>query len=271
MNENTPRVLFIGAGRMAEAIFAGLIHNNDAHKKNIMISNRSNGQKLMELEERYGVRSTRQWQDAVSEADVILLAMPPEAHPEVLAELDALVDGQFIVTVAAGIGPTQLEAALPAGTPTAWVMPNTAADIGESISLYTYGKAVDDHHRQMLEVILAAIGDSQECTEEQIHKLTAITGSAPAFIYFIAENLEEAAMQYGIDRKQAKKLVTQMIYGSGAMLKNGGEAADLRQQVTSPGGATAAGLEVLTEHQLPEILKEAVSAVNARAAEQAKS
>ncbi|HET7579837.1 MAG TPA: pyrroline-5-carboxylate reductase [Bacillales bacterium] len=271
MGKNTPRILFIGAGRMAEAIFAGLIHNDESQKKNIIISNRSNEKKLEELERRYGVEPTTKWQFAVSEADVILLAMPPEAHPEVLAELSPLVNGQFVVTVAAGIGPTQLEESLPAGTPTAWVMPNTAADIGESISLYAYGRAVEDQHRQMLITILAAIGESQECTEEQIHELTAITGSSPAFIYFVAENLEEAAMNYGLDRQQAKKLVTQMIYGAGAMLKNGGEAAELRQQVTSPGGATAAGLEVLTEQKLPEILKEAVFAVNARAAEQAKS
>lgn len=271
MSIGKQRILFIGAGRMAEAILAGLIQNNREYSKNITVSNRSNKEKLAELESRYGVYSTAQWPEKVHEVEVILLAMPPEDHYEVLEELNPLMNGQFVVTVAAGMGTEKLEESLPADTPVAWVMPNTAADIGESISLYTYGKSVRESHRRLLEIILAGIGESQEFSEQQIHKLTAITGSAPAFLYLFTEVLEEAAMDYGVSRKQARKLVVQMIYGSGAMLKDGREPGELRRQVTSPGGATAAGLKALKEKDFSEILKQAIEAVNTKAEEQAKS
>lgn len=265
-------LLFIGAGRMAEAIFAGMIQNDPTSHNRIVVSNRSDEARLAALKKEYGVRTTPRWTENVPEADVILLAMPPEAHDHVLAELGPLLSGQFVVTVAAGIGVKKLEEALPAGCPVAWVMPNTAADMGESISLFACGDAVNTKHRRMLQDILDAIGASEECTERQIHELTAITGSAPAFIYRMAEVLEEAAMDYGIGRDRARRLVTQMIHGSGAMLKKGGGTpAELREQVTTPGGATAAGLKVFAENDFRGIVKRAVKAVNARAEEQAES
>lgn len=269
MSTVAARILFIGAGRMAEAIFAGMIRNGQGYKDRIVVSNRSDEARLAALEKEYGVRTTASWTESVQDADVVLLAMPPEAHDGVLAQLGPLLDGHFVVTVAAGIGVEKLEAALPAGSPVAWVMPNTAADIGESMSLYACGNAVSGEHRRMLEDILDAIGASEECTEQQIHELTAITGSAPAFIYRMAEVLEEAAMEYGVERECARRLVAQMIHGSGAMLKAGGRPEELRKQVTTPGGATAAGLEVFAARDFESIVKEAVKAVNARAEEQA--
>ncbi|HET7628604.1 MAG TPA: pyrroline-5-carboxylate reductase [Bacillales bacterium] len=270
MKAETPRILFIGAGRMAEAILAGLVSHEKFDREQLMIANHTDNERLQCLQQQYGVSFTFDWREEVSDKDVILLACPPEAHPEVLETLSKLVDGQFVVSVAAGIGTEKLQQSLPEGTPVAWVMPNTAADIGESISLYSLGSYVTDQHKKMLQHMLAGIGESQACTDQQIHVLTAITGSAPAFIYRFAEILEKAAMHYGISQEQARKLVVQMIYGSGAMLKNGEAPDELRQQVTSPGGATAAGLEVLAQNNFSGIVKEAVTAVNARADEQAK-
>lgn len=262
-----PNILFIGAGRMAEAIFSGL--KQSEHIGTITISNQSDKQRLEQLKAIYQVE-TANWQEVASEQDVIILAMPPSAHPAVLEELSKLVTKPFVITVAAGIGPSVLEEALP-GRATAWIMPNTAADVGESMSLYACGQHVTNDHRKMLQLILDGIGESEELSEEQIHELTAVTGSAPAFLYQFAEALEQSARSYGISKVQASKLVVQMIYGSAAMLKDGREAGDLRDQVTTPGGATAAGLEVLQEANFSELLHEAVVAVNQKAKEQAKN
>ncbi|HEU4964510.1 MAG TPA: pyrroline-5-carboxylate reductase dimerization domain-containing protein, partial [Bacilli bacterium] len=171
--------------------------------------------------------------------------------------------------VAAGVGVKMLEENLPSGTPVAWVMPNTAAMLGESMSLYALGQHATDKHRDVLQMILRSIGEALECTEEQIHNLTAISGAAPAFLYRVAEVLQETAMGFGLDERAAQLLVTQMFSGSAKMMQTGTPAATLRDQVTTPGGATAAGLRVLEERGLPKMFEDAVHATNARSKEMA--
>ncbi len=262
-----PDILFIGAGRMAEAIFSGL--KQSEHIGTVTISNRSDAERLAHLKRTYHVE-TAKWQDVVADHNVIVLAMPPSSHPAVMKELANFVTNQLVITVAAGIGPTVLEEAMP-GIPVAWIMPNTAADVNESMSIYACGQHMQEADRVILQMILDAIGESEELSEEQIHELTAVTGSAPAFVYQFAEALEQTAKLYGLSTEQATKLVVQMMYGSVAMLKDGRKAGDLRDQVTTPGGATAAGLEVLQEGNFSEILHEAVIAVNRKAKEQANN
>ncbi|WP_017729014.1 pyrroline-5-carboxylate reductase [Halalkalibacterium ligniniphilum] len=263
-------ILFIGAGRMAEAIFAGIIRHQPETFDKIIISNQQDKERLEALKQTYGVITTHDWTSAVSHVDVILLACPPGAHHDVLKTLNPLLTDQFVVTVAAGIGPSILEASLPSHTPVAWVMPNTAAVIGESMTIYTYGSHVEEHHRRILETILATIGSFEELTEKQVHQLTAVTGSAPAFFYLFAEALEQAALSYELKPEQARKLVIQMLAGSAKMLTKYQNPALLRDQVTSPGGSTAAGLDSLRKDQLERAILNAVNASNARAQELAK-
>ncbi|MBU8908895.1 pyrroline-5-carboxylate reductase [Desertibacillus haloalkaliphilus] len=263
------RLLFIGAGRMGEAIFSQLI--KDPHNfAEITISNQSNHERLAFMRETYGISTTENWKDVVAKVDVIVLAIPPHAHKEVLTDLHDVISDQLVITVAAGIGIDLLEQHLPERTAVAWVMPNTAADVGESMSIYTLGRHVTSSQRSTLQTILSTIGAYEECTEEQVHQLTAITGSAPAFLYYFSEALEEAARRYGVSQDQARKLVSQMILGSAIMMKKGNDPAQLRDQVTSPGGATAAGINVLKDNNVKEILHSAVQATNARAKEQGK-
>lgn len=262
---NKQKLLFIGAGRMAESIISGLVKKNPETFEEILVSNNTNGARLLELQEQYKVTPVRNWEESAGCADVILLAMPPGDHPATLDKLYNQLNGQLVITIAAGIGPSILENSLPGGTPAAWIMPNTAAEIGESISLFTCGSHVTESHRETLQVLLDSIGESEECTEQQIHDLTAITGSAPAFLYYFTETLISSAMEYGMDEETSRKLVNQMIYGSAAMLKTGTPPSILREQVTTPGGATAEGLKVLYEKGFSEMLKEAVLATNRKA------
>jgi len=262
---NKQRILFIGAGRMAEAIFSGLLSMSKEHIESITVSNRSDEARLDYLKSTYDLQVTTDWKSAVAHANVIVLAMPPQAHEPLLKELAALTAGQLVVTVAAGIGPSYLEAHLPTNTPAAWIMPNTAATIGESMSLYAVGQHVTDEHEEVLEMILKGMGEAQKCTEEEVHNLTAVTGSAPAFLYYFAESLIDVTKKFNIDDETAKQLVVQMLYGSVAMLKGGTEPSDLREQVTTPGGATAEGLKVLQNHDFATIIDEAIAATNKKA------
>ncbi|TWI54436.1 pyrroline-5-carboxylate reductase [Halalkalibacter nanhaiisediminis] len=263
---NNVHILFIGAGRMAEAIFSGIL----THQPEIMItvSNQSNSAHLDLLQSNYPIQTTSSWTEVIDQVDVILLACPPGAHSEVLQKMSLLLKkGQLVVTVAAGIGPSKLEAALPKGTPVAWLMPNTAADVGKSMSIYAYGSAITDTHRNIFEKVVSAIGPSEELSEEQVHNLTAVTGSAPAFLYSFVEALEQTATKYGLTAEQARKLVIEMVIGSAAMLAKHRDPAKLREQVTSPGGATAAGLTSLANDQFSDSIIRAIHATNARAKE----
>lgn len=259
------RILFIGAGRMAEAIFAGLLKTSNEHIDKIIVSNRSNIAKLKQLEEKYNISVTSDWKQHIKIVDTVVLAMPPAAHEQLLSELSPLLTNQLVVTVAAGIGPSYLEEKLPSGTPVAWIMPNTAATIGKSISLYATGNFVNSEHQETLQLLLKGIGTAQLCTEEEIHQLTAVTGSAPAFLYHFAEGLIETTKNYGIDKATAKHLVIQMIAGSAAMLEQEQDPAMLREQVTTPGGSTAEGLKVLYENNFSKILSQAIEETNKKA------
>jgi len=263
-------ILFIGAGRMAEAIFSGILQ----HEKDftITVANQKDADRLSYLKEQYQIEVTSDWSESVETFDIVLLACPPSAHEQVLATLYPLIKpNQLVITVAAGIGPSYLEKALPANTPVAWLMPNTAADVGRSMSIYALGNAITAEQTELFTKIVGAIGPAEQVSEQQVHDLTAITGSAPAFLYYFVEALEEAALSYGITKEQARKLVLEMVIGSAAMLDKHRDPAKLREQVTSPGGATAAGIATLDEHHFFELVANAVTATNNRAKEQGQS
>ena len=257
-------ILFIGAGRMAEAIFSRMLQKK--LDVNITISNLRDQERLRTLKNQYTVQTTSNWVDIFPQADVIILACPPSAHANVLAQMNSTIQvDQFIITVAAGIGPTKLEAALPKNTAVAWLMPNTAAEVGKSMSIYSLGHHVKDEQKAFFNQMVEAIGPAEQLTEQQVHDLTAVTGSAPAFLYHFVEALEQSAVSFGITKDQARKLVIEMVVGSTAMLDKHRDPAHLKEQVTSPGGATAAGLATLSDNHFTDIIGQAVDATNQRA------
>ncbi|MCS1352734.1 pyrroline-5-carboxylate reductase [Mechercharimyces sp. CAU 1602] len=259
-------IIVIGAGRMAEAIVAGLLQHKREDVGRIVITNRSRRERLQELKNRYRVEVAHTWQEEIGEADVVLLAIPPTEHHEVLDALAPYITKQLVITIAGGIGLTPLTERLPSGTAVAWIMPNTAAQIGESISPFTMNN-VDQLQRSWVELLVGGIGSGVECTEQEVINLTAITGSAPAFIYRIAEVLGGLTEERGIEPETGRRLVAQMIYGTSKMLMQEGEPAQLREQVTSPGGSTAAGLQSLEDHGFEKIFCEAIRATDRRAYE----
>ncbi|WP_100371786.1 pyrroline-5-carboxylate reductase [Bacillus sp. FJAT-45037] len=254
-------ILFIGAGRMAEAIASGLLAR-EGKKVKITLSNEKNDAKLEALKNTYNVEITHDWRTVIEEVDTVILACPPSTHEDVLREMTRFVKTQFIVTVAAGVDPDFLEAHLPQGSAVAWLMPNTAASVGKSMSLYTYGQHVTDEHKMKMNTILRSIGESENLSAAQIHELTAITGSAPAYLYAFVEALSQSATEYGLSADQARRLVNEMVIGSAKMLQTYQDPALLREQVTSPGGATDAGLKSLERNNFHQAIKEAVKATN---------
>ncbi|OIK13701.1 pyrroline-5-carboxylate reductase [Bacillus sp. MUM 116] len=261
MSKNKKHVLFIGAGRMAQALIEGINKN----EFDILVGNNGNEQRLNEVRVTYDVETTNHWKQEVSKMNIIILAMPPESHDAILSEIADRIDGQLVITVAAGIGPTYLESKLPKGTPVAWVMPNTAAKLGKSMTLYALGQNVSGEQQKWIEALICVIGEYEKVTEQQIHELTAVTGSAPAFIYRVAEALEKITLESGVSKEQARKLVANMIAGSAEMLKTNADPAELADEVATPGGSTAAGLEVLDTNDLNHLMIDAIEACRQKA------
>ncbi|MFD1639069.1 pyrroline-5-carboxylate reductase [Evansella tamaricis] len=264
------KLLIIGAGRMAEAVISGLVNkkNSTIQCDDIMVGNKSDKERLHYLKNTYSVKITTDWETEIVHSDVLLIASPPETHETMASIIKDKISGQLVITVAAGIDPSYLEKRLVPGTPVCWIMPNTAAQLGQSMSIYTCGQNVSSEHRTIIDMILSSIGEAEELSEQQVHDLTAITGSAPAFFYTFVQALETAAQDYGISKGQARNLVIKMVRGSVTMLENGGEPEELIAQVASPGGSTAKGLEVLEESHFKRILLESVKATNKHARSQ---
>lgn len=261
MSITKKHVLFIGAGRMAQALIKGL----DKNEFDILVGNSGNEGRLREVKEAFDVETTNDWLQEIRKVDIIILAMPPESHDDILAKLSATIRGQIVITVAAGIDPTYLESKLPKGTPVAWVMPNTAAKLGKSMTLYALGQHVNQEQQEWIEKLICGIGEFEKVTERQIHELTAVTASAPAFIYRLAEALEQITIASGVSEAQARKLVANMIAGSAEMLKTNVAPAELVDAVATPGGSTAAGLEVLDINHLDHLMIDAIEACRQKA------
>lgn len=269
---STRRVLFVGAGRMAQAMIAGMLRPKGRVQWDITVANRGNRDRLQKLRDRLNVQTTENWQETVPNVDVIVLAIPPGGYAQACAALHPLVRReQLVVSIAAGIGPSRLAESLPSNIPTAWLMPNTGAEIGQSMTLCACGPTVSDEQQQILVDMQAGMGQSFLCSEQQVHDLTAITGSALAFVFRAAGVFEQMSIDYGVDAADAHTLVGQMLQASAQLLLRGDESpASLADAVTTPGGATAAGLAVLAQGGYEQLLAEAVKATNRRAAELGK-
>ncbi|EIT87119.1 pyrroline-5-carboxylate reductase [Fictibacillus macauensis ZFHKF-1] len=256
--------LFIGAGRMAAAMVKGLKASCD-DQVTIYAANSGNKERLEIFCTAYQLFPVvENWTDYITKVDTIVLAMPPSQQQDILQQLAPFVTTQLIISVAAGKGLREMQKYLPDQTAVAWVMPNTAAQIGQSMSLYTTS-TISEAQKSALHVLLESIGEAKECSEEQIHTLTAITGSAPAFVYEFAMSLMDAAGNAQLAEEELQELVAQMIYGAAMMLKSSSSPAELREAVTTPGGATAAGLDVLYAKNFQKVIHEAIQATSERA------
>ncbi len=241
---------FIGAGSMAEAMISGIVASEIIPAKNVVVSNRSNIERLLELEDKYGVRGVMKQDLDMNELDIIILAMKPKDIEIALASLkDQLNSSQLLLSVLAGISTSYMEDGLNPGQPVIRVMPNTSSMIGESATAISAGSHVAMDHIVDTKVILETIGKVYSIEEEQMDVFTGVAGSGPAYFYYLMEHMEKTAKEAGLDEGVTRDVVAQTILGAAKMMQsNNEEPASLRKKVTSPNGTTAAGLEALSDN-----------------------
>lgn len=262
-------IAIIGAGRMGEALLAGILHTGrDAAE--VLISE-AREDRTAELCQRYGVAAASP-AEAAARADTLLLAVKPQDMVAALNEIaPALPPGRLVISVAAGITTAVLEKHLPAETAVVRAMPNTPALVGQGMTAIAAGTHTLEEHLDRAETLLRSVGEVVRVPEKHLDAVTALSGSGPAYFYLVAEAMIEAGVLLGLPRPTAERLVTQTAVGSAAMLRDSGDHPTLlREAVTSPGGTTAAALRELERHGLRSAFADAVEAACRRSAELAE-
>ncbi len=207
--------------------------------------------------------------DVVEYADIIVLAVKPKDVSALLEEVKSLVTYQkLLISIAAGVTTKRIEQELGNKPRVVRVMPNTPAMIGAGASVLCKGDHASSQDLDTVEELLRPVSLTLRTDEKMLDAVTALSGSGPAYVFFIAEAMTKAGMALGLSEDVASKLTIQTIYGAGRMLKDSGEAPTvLRKNVTSPGGTTEAALKVMTERKLGEIFAEAMKAAEKRSRE----
>ncbi len=242
-------VAIIGAGVMGEALLSGLVRGG--HDAADLLVGEKRPERAVELEERYGVSVVTNI-EAATRADTVVLVVKPQDMGEVLGEIAThLRAGQLVISLAAGITTRYVEEHVPAGIAVIRVMPNTPALVDEGMAAISGGTHATEEHLALAESMLSVTGRVLRIAEKQQDAVTAISGSGPAYLFFVVESMIEAGVHLGLPRSTATELVVQTVVGSAKLLRETGEHPTvLRERVTSPGGTTAAAIRELEDHKV---------------------
>ena len=267
-------LLLVGAGNMGHALLAGWLQGG-LEPARIMVQDPAPQPHIRQELEARGIKLHTGVEAVPEPPAVLLLAVKPQVMDEVLAQLAKLVgSGTVVVSIAAGRQITGLAAHLPEGTAVGRAMPNTPASVGRGITVAVGNAHVTAGQRDACDRLLRAVGEVAWVDDEGlIDAVTAVSGSGPAYVFYLAECLAEAGVAAGLAPALARQLARATVAGAGELLHRSLlDAATLRRNVTSPGGTTAAALEVLTAESdgLPELMRKAVAAAARRSRELAK-
>ena len=265
--DNT-RLAFIGAGAMGEALISGLLAAGRVNPDQVVATD-ARPQRVDELRTRFAIRTGADNRAAAATADVLVLAVKPQVLPLVLAELRGVVRPEALVlSIVAGASSESLAAALDHRA-IVRTMPNTPAQVGAGMTVWTATADVADAQREQARAICGAFGHELYVADERfLDRATAVSGSGPAYVFLFIEAFIDAAVHLGWSRPQARELVLQTVRGSVQYAeRSAAHPAELRSQVTSPGGTTAAGVYQLEKGALRTAVSKAVRAACERSIE----
>ncbi len=263
------KVAFVGGGAMAEAIIQGVLAKGFVHSEQIWVTNKENRQRLERLHNVYHVNCSMDKQEVIEHSDVIILSVKPKDVATAIENIrDYITESQIVVSVLAGVSTEYISEQLERKCPVIRAMPNTSATIGYSATAIAAGKYAGRDHMDQVGDLFQTIGTTTIVKEDDLHAITGLSGSGPAYIYYFVEAMEEAAAEAGLQKDIAKQLIIQTLVGAAEMLKSSNEKpAVLRQRITSPGGTTQAGLDTLERYKYQEALMACIKQAAARSVE----
>lgn len=261
----TYELAIVGGGNMGAALLGGLIVGGVVAAPDVVIV------------EPYAARRdllAGDFPDVAIEASIprcnaAVLAVKPAQVPEVAAAA-AAAGATRLLSIAAGVTTATIVEAAGAGVAVVRAMPNTPALVGEGVSAIAAAPGASSEDLDWAEAVLGAVGLVVRVDEQQLDAVTGLTGSGPAYVFLIAEALIDAGVMAGLSRPMVERMVSQLLVGSARLLADRGDPAALRAMVTSPGGTTAAGLQVLEDRAVRSNLIEAVRAATERSRELGK-
>lgn len=237
-------MVFIGGGNMAEALLHGILDSGHAEPCRTTVTD-PREDRLAELKDRFGVHTSTDNAAAVKGADLVWLCVKPQQMDGVLASLAGLAPEALYVSIAAGVPTARMEKAMGGAVRVVRVMPNTPALVQAGAAGIAAGANATLEDVARVETLMTCVGKATVVDEEDLHAVTALSGSGPAYVFYLVEALLRAGEELGLDPLQARTLVVQTVCGAGKLLEESGQpAAELRQRVTSKGGTTAAALEM---------------------------
>ena len=263
------RLAVVGAGKLGEALLSGMLRAGRSADDVVVVVRRPERGK--QLEERYGVRAVSA-AEAAAGSEVLLVTVKPQ-------DIDALVDDlaphlsaeALVVSVAAGIPTSYYAKRLAAGTPVVRVMTNTPVLVDEAMSALSAGPHAQERHLVLAEELLRPVGKVIRVPESQQDAVTALSGSGPAYFFYLVEAMTDAGILLGIPRAVAADLLVQTALGAAVMLRDSGEhPVKLREAVTSPAGTTINAIRELEKHGVRAALLAALEAARDRARELAR-
>jgi pyrroline-5-carboxylate reductase len=260
---------FIGGGNMARSLIGGLVSAGTPPQKIIVAEPQAALREA--LCDQFGVRAFAENIPAVERADVVILAVKPQVMREALTPLAPTVcrDQPLLISIAAGITVESIEAWVGGNLALVRVMPNMPALVSAGISALFANDRVTATQRGLAESIMRAVGTTVWVKDESLmDTVTAISGSGPAYFFYLMEAIEQAATKEGLDPDTARLLTLETAFGAARLALNSTETpGELRVRVTSPGGTTEAAIHVLDEASMNEVIKGAVSAAKKRSTE----
>jgi pyrroline-5-carboxylate reductase len=259
---------FIGAGSMAEAMIAGLIKGGVFQPGQVIVANRSNSERLKELSTKYGIKTTHNKEELVQDAAIIVLAMKPKDVKAGIDGIQEYIDDQLIVSVLAGISIETITSILGKQAAIIRAMPNTSATIAKSATAIAASEDVTMAQIEICQSLFEAIGICKLVEENQLDAVTGLSGSGPAYVYFLVEAMEKAAVEIGLDSDVARELIVQTLLGASEMIAiTDKHPSQLRKEVTSPNGTTEAGITILQQKGVEEALISCIKRATERSCE----
>jgi len=261
------KIGFIGAGKMANALVRGVIGAGGFRAEDISVFD-VNASATEKLQSELGVCVASSASDCVAVSDVVFVCVKPSDAALALSDCESALTGKLVISIMAGVSLDSLSQLCGVGARVIRAMPNTAAVVGASATVYCAGAGVSDDDLALVQRIFEAVGISFVVPEKSINAVTGLSGSGPAYALLMIEALADGGVCAGLPRAVALQLAAQTVYGAGKLAAETGEhPAILREAVTSPGGTTAAGLAVLESAAVRSAVAEAVIAAAHRADE----
>jgi pyrroline-5-carboxylate reductase len=262
------RIAILGAGKIGEALLAGLLSTGWRRPDEIVVTTRRE-ERASELAERHGVTATLSNAEAVAGAAVVVIAVKPQDFDVLLGEIGGLVlPEQVVLSIAAAVPTAQIERRLTAGVPVLRAMPNTPATVHEGVAGLCGGAHASDEHLAVAEDVLSHVGRVVRVPETYMDAVTAVSGSGPAYFALLAEAMIEAGILLGLSREISTDLVVQTMLGTAKLLRDEQmHPVELREMVTSPGGTTIRAIHELEQAGVRAAFLNAIQAAMERGRE----